>query len=61
MGIEPQSLPLDDAPRCGKCGAPITTGAMAMLCPFGRQCEFVDDDEHWAIVEEFRSLRINNG
>ena len=36
---------------CGKCGAPITTGAMALLCPYGRQCEFVGDDEHWETVE----------
>lgn len=30
----------DDDPRCDKCGAPITTGLMAVFCPAGRQCEF---------------------
>ena len=28
--------------------------AMAMLCPHGRQCEFVDGDEHWQRVEDLR-------
>lgn len=25
-------------PTCEKCGAPITTGAMALLCPLRTQC-----------------------
>ena len=25
---------------CGRCGAPITTGAMALICPYERECEF---------------------
>ena len=39
---------------CGKCGSPITTSAMALMCPRGRQCEFVADDEHWETVERCR-------
>ena len=27
-------------PRCDKCGAPITTGMMAVICPHAEQCEF---------------------
>jgi hypothetical protein len=27
-------------PRCEKCGAPVETGAMALICPFGKDCEF---------------------
>jgi hypothetical protein len=41
-------------PKCDRCGAPITTGMMAMMCPHGRQCAFVDDDEHWQTIEELR-------
>lgn len=45
-------------PKCDRCGAPITTAAMPMLCPHGRQCGFVEDDEHWQQVE---SLRVDLG
>ena len=27
-------------PHCDKCGAPITTGLMAVFCPMAEQCEF---------------------
>jgi hypothetical protein len=27
-------------PLCEKCGAEVTTGAMAMFCPRREQCEF---------------------
>ena len=47
-----------DDPKCDRCGAPITTGMMAMMCPHARQCAFVDDDEHWQIIE---TLRIDFG
>jgi hypothetical protein len=30
----------DDCPTCDKCGAPVTTGLMAVLCPFAEQCAF---------------------
>jgi hypothetical protein len=30
----------DPDPRCDTCGAPITTGMMAVFCPRGRACEF---------------------
>ena len=26
--------------RCDKCGTEITTGAMAVFCPLGKECEF---------------------
>lgn len=45
----------DDEPKCDRCGAPITTGMMALMCPHGRQCAMVDDDDHWQQVEEFRA------
>jgi hypothetical protein len=44
----------NDEPKCDRCGAPITTSAMALMCPHGRQCAFVDGDEHWHTVEELR-------
>lgn len=43
-----------DEPKCDRCGAPITTGMMALMCPHGRQCTLVDGDEHWQTVEELR-------
>lgn len=43
-----------DTPKCDKCGAEVTTGLMAVLCPRGRECAFVGDDEHWSIVAELR-------
>jgi len=27
-----------DCPKCEKCGAPITTGLMALLCPGRQEC-----------------------
>jgi hypothetical protein len=44
----------DDCPKCDKCGVPVTTGMLPMLCPHARACAFVEDDEHWQTVEEFR-------
>ena len=32
--------PEQDAPRCDTCGAEITTGLMAALCPRRERCEF---------------------
>lgn len=52
--LEDAARAADPDPTCGKCGAPITTGMMAVLCPRGRQCEFVMDDEHWEQIEDFR-------
>ena len=37
------SNPLDSdhfEPTCDKCGAPITTGFMAVFCPQAEDCEF---------------------
>ena len=45
---------LDADPKCDRCGAPITTAMMPMICPHGRQCGFVEDDEHWQQVEALR-------
>jgi hypothetical protein len=44
-----------EEPKCDRCDAPITTGMMALICPHGRQCAFVDDDEHWQIIEGLRA------
>jgi hypothetical protein len=32
-------------PTCGKCGAVISTGFMALFCPEREQCEFWPDDK----------------
>src|SRR5579872_2805901 len=31
-------------PTCEKCGAPVTTGAMALICPNCEQCFFWPDE-----------------
>lgn len=36
---------MDDDPKCDKCGAPITTGLMAVFCPKGDDCEFFVADQ----------------
>jgi Zn finger protein HypA/HybF involved in hydrogenase expression len=38
-------------PRCDKCGAPVTTSAMALICPRGKQCEFWVPE-----IETFKAL-----
>lgn len=44
--------------RCDTCGAPITTGFMALLCPRAERCEFWPDD---AAGQEFvRQLRADH-
>jgi hypothetical protein len=43
-----------DEPKCDRCGAAITTGMMALMCPHARQCALVDGDENWQTVEELR-------
>lgn len=45
----------DERPKCDKCGAPITTGSMAVFCLFARECAFVEDDDQWQSIEEFRT------
>jgi hypothetical protein len=35
----------DDDPKCDRCGAPITTGLMAAICPHREKCEFWPDDK----------------
>jgi hypothetical protein len=35
----------DFSVTCEKCGAPITTGMMAMICPHAEKCEFWPEDE----------------
>lgn len=42
MSTTPDS---DPDPRCETCGAPITTGLMAAICPRRERCEFWPDDE----------------
>jgi hypothetical protein len=44
-------------PVCDKCGAPITTGFMAVICPHTDQCEFWPNDEEGA--KFIRSMREN--
>jgi hypothetical protein len=34
----------DECPTCDKCGAPITTGMMALLCPGRTDCEMWPKD-----------------
>lgn len=40
-------------PTCDKCGAPITTGAMALICPHREQCEFWPEE---GVGEPFKSM-----
>lgn len=44
----------DDVPTCDKCGAPITTGLMAVFCPQADQCEFWVEDQR-EFIEELRA------
>lgn len=45
----------DEDPICDKCGAPIDTGAIAAICPHGKECEFYPDDaDSQAFVEQLR-------
>jgi len=46
---------MDDLdPTCGKCHAPVTTGMMAMLCPYRETCEFwPDDPESQAFIKKY--------
>jgi hypothetical protein len=37
--------PPPDTPTCDRCGAEITTGAMAAWCAHRERCEFWPDDE----------------
>lgn len=39
-----------ETPRCDKCGAPVTTGAMAILCQHGQDCPLWNP-----AVEEFKA------
>jgi hypothetical protein len=54
MNNEDPADPSVHEPKCDRCGAPITTGMMALMCPYARQCALVDGDEHWQTVEELR-------
>lgn len=43
-------------PTCDTCGAPVTTGLMAVFCPRAEQCEFWPDDApSQQFVREMRS------
>lgn len=44
----------EEDPKCDRCGAPITTAMMSLICPHGRQCGFVVDEDHWQGVEALR-------
>jgi hypothetical protein len=35
----------NDDPVCEKCGAPITTGLMALMCPGRQECEMWPKDD----------------
>jgi hypothetical protein len=35
LGIDPKVDPC-----CDRCGAPVTTGVMALICPYEKRCEF---------------------
>jgi len=45
----------DDCPKCDTCGAPVTTGLMAVFCPRAEQCEFWPEDEQsQELLREFK-------
>lgn len=48
----------DCTPTCSKCGAPVSTSAMAMYCPRDTECEFYPDDEaSQQFIREWRERR----
>lgn len=47
---------VEDEPRCDVCGAPVTTGLMAVFCPEKERCEFWPDDaESVAFIERLQA------
>lgn len=46
----------DDCPTCEKCGARITIGLMAALCPLERECALHPGEESEESVAFFREL-----
>ena len=59
MGVEDMSEKLEPLNHvCEKCGAPVTTGLMAVFCPRGKSCEFwVDAAEE--LAAEFLAQKAN--
>lgn len=65
--IDPSQLPVTfvdaDAandPTCDKCGAPVCTGIMAMICPHAEQCEFwPEDPDSQEFVRQWRERHVN--
>ena len=48
----------DQDPKCDKCGAPVTTGMMAAICPRAEKCAFWPADES---SQEFIHALRNTG
>ena len=46
-----------DDPKCDKCGAPITTGLMAVFCPYAEQCEFFVPEQA-EFIKELRDKQL---
>jgi hypothetical protein len=49
----------DEPPVCEKCGVPITTGAMAILCPLNKECALRDEDNAESIDSFREAFGIN--
>jgi hypothetical protein len=49
-------------PICEKCGLPITTALMAVICPKREECEFWPEDEIGRqFIEEMRDDEAKHG
>lgn len=56
--IDPRSRPecdqdeacAQEGPHCDTCGAPLTSGLQAVMCPRGRACEFWDLEHDATLV-----------
>ncbi len=56
------ALPEALEPRCDKCGAPLTTGFIAMFCPFKQECAFyVPGIEQFVFMPDFPELPQGDG
>jgi hypothetical protein len=44
----------EDCPTCDKCGVPIESGFLALICPFKAECALAPDKEDLEILQRNR-------
>ena len=47
-------------PRCSRCGAEVTTGFMAAICPHRERCEFWPDDKESQDFLDSMGMRLSS-